>query len=569
MALTDPIHVKTRIVPIARHGCYEALSYVWGDQSTTTTVGVDGLPVVVTQTLASALRYIRLKHETRTVWADQLSIDQANAEEKRIQIPLMTDIYTRTTQCLVWMGEFGPNIDTADGTSAFQILESMASRDALPQHLATPEDAKTPMVALATILPGQNAWWDRMWTLQEAVLPKKAALLWGSLAIDWDTVERAMANFCEGRLRDRGVLSEVVHSHAGLLNGLSGQVRGLQFDKQQQDQRERTTFDDRQCNCISPNQECNKNGLLSAWRWGFRKATDPLDHVYGFMGLFANGNRRLPLVEQVDYGRSLGSLYARFTVDLIRYDDSLRPIALDHHVSTRQWLPGWAHDLGNRWTLDVEIKDADVGGFYLFEGYGRHDASGGASVSDCEFDVDSNELTIAGRCVDKIAVAGEKLQSDGPDSKCVSDQTVVACLGKWFDQCEEFLSGMRGQEDSRGPALWPESFWRGLMNTDKDLDRGMNYLRTGRRIEDNATRNDTFTCMSLRTMFITEAGFVGFGPRHLETGDEIWILRGGNVPFVVRPNGRTHSFIGSAFVDGLMRGEGVQHCSWADRVTLL
>lgn len=357
-------------------------------------------------------------------------------------------------------------------------------------------------------------------------------------------------------------------NHVGLLNSLSGQVRGLQFDKRQQQQRESAIYDTSQCNCIAPNGNCNKNGLLSAWRWGFRTATNPLDHVYGFMGLFANGDRRLPLVEKVDYTLSLGSLYARFTVDLIRYDNSLRPIALDHHVSTRQWLPGWAHDLGNRWTLDVKIRDSDVGGFYLSEGYGRYNASGGASLSDPEFDEGSNELTITGTCADMIGVAGETLQSDNPDSKFASDQTVVNCLRKWFEQCEGFYNNIQRPVETRGPALWPESFWRGLMNTNEALDRGMDYLRTGQRIGDNVARNDIFTCMSLRTMFITEAGFVGFGPRQLQVGDQVWIFKGGNVPFITRPNGRMHLFIGSAFVDGLMLGESVENCSWEDKITI-
>lgn len=96
----------------------------------------------------------------------------------------MTDIYSKTAQCLIWMGELEPNIEVSDAAGAFRILESMATYEDLPCQLETSEHAKRSMEALATILPGRYAWWDRMWTLQEAVLPKKAVLLWGSLSID-------------------------------------------------------------------------------------------------------------------------------------------------------------------------------------------------------------------------------------------------------------------------------------------------------------------------------------------------------------------------------------------------
>ena len=54
--------------------------------------------------LATALRYLRDKRDTLTIWADDLCIDELNAEEKTQQIALMSTLYTRATRVYAWLG---------------------------------------------------------------------------------------------------------------------------------------------------------------------------------------------------------------------------------------------------------------------------------------------------------------------------------------------------------------------------------------------------------------------------------------------------------------------------------
>jgi hypothetical protein len=54
--------------------------------------------------LATALRYMRDKRKTLTIWADDLCIDAENAEEKTQQIALMSTLYTRATTVHAWLG---------------------------------------------------------------------------------------------------------------------------------------------------------------------------------------------------------------------------------------------------------------------------------------------------------------------------------------------------------------------------------------------------------------------------------------------------------------------------------
>lgn len=58
----------------------------------------------------------------------------------------------------------------------------------------------------------------------------------------------------------------------------------------------------------------------------------------------------------------------------------------------------------------------------------------------------------------------------------------------------------------------------------------------------------------------TKGGLVGLGPKStsVELGDQVWLLRGASVPFVLRPAGDgTFHVVGEAFVYGIMREEAV------------
>ncbi|TGO18201.1 hypothetical protein BTUL_0011g00060 [Botrytis tulipae] len=61
----------------------EALSYVWGDQATKKdTVWIAGMEFEVTRNLYNALRNLRLGDSVRTLWIDQICINQDDPEKK-------------------------------------------------------------------------------------------------------------------------------------------------------------------------------------------------------------------------------------------------------------------------------------------------------------------------------------------------------------------------------------------------------------------------------------------------------------------------------------------------------
>ena len=72
-----------------------------------------------------------------------------------------------------------------------------------------------------------------------------------------------------------------------------------------------------------------------------------------------------------------------------------------------------------------------------------------------------------------------------------------------------------------------------------------------------------------RSLFITEDGHFGLGPESAAEKDEVWILFGAQVPFVLRPaperGPNAYTLVGEAYVHGFMEGEALHGRSSSER----
>ena len=109
--------------------------------------------------------------------------------------------------------------------------------------------------------------------------------------------------------------------------------------------------------------------------------------------------------------------------------------------------------------------------------------------------------------------------------------------------------------------LWTPEDWKTLSSIfEKQLGAytSQQFQASGRLL--NAGHRDS-------TLFQTEeigkgGGNVGRGPISVSKGDELWVLAGGKVPYLLRPIGNdNYEFIGEAYLDGIMYGEVVESAS--------
>jgi hypothetical protein len=56
-------------------------------------------------------------------------------------------------------------------------------------------------------------------------------------------------------------------------------------------------------------------------------------------------------------------------------------------------------------------------------------------------------------------------------------------------------------------------------------------------------------------MIRTSDGYIGLAPGDTQTGDRIFLLKGGAMPIVLRAKGQNWEWIGEAYVHGVLNGE--------------
>lgn len=95
---TQTIALDCRVISLNDGSSYEALSYVWGDARAIRTLEISGYDIRITQTLYIALESLRSPTVKRTLWVDQMCIDQSNDEEKSHQVSLIRRIYKECLQ---------------------------------------------------------------------------------------------------------------------------------------------------------------------------------------------------------------------------------------------------------------------------------------------------------------------------------------------------------------------------------------------------------------------------------------------------------------------------------------
>ncbi|KAF2736871.1 hypothetical protein EJ04DRAFT_521688 [Polyplosphaeria fusca] len=412
LCIDDTLNCQVSVVDLddQDHAPYDCLSYTWGspvppdspdaaryDPALATAqpaITVDGNELAVTQSLYEALCQLRQGDPARlrSIWIDAICIDQRNPEglaERASQVAMMDRIYASATHVFVWLGP-APENEAASLTFAMQQLASVSTNTlemALlsgPLHvldLATYEKlAIEPMSIDVLKLIGdffQRAWFQRMWTHQEAALARSLSFHLGPKMLTWRDLERStMLIYRLGLL-----LSDVFSSPPGIIESIEQPevclrvsestclawncIRSiLKFREESKVLGVENRFAHLDLRSQAPVTATREYaGNPQAWK-GFRthvlhksrrkKASDPRDKIYAMLGLLQGmtdetGNK----VITPDYSQSNSAtkLYTQITRELFQDDTSLVwgaairvPPVEDWSVRNISDLPSWVPD---------------------------------------------------------------------------------------------------------------------------------------------------------------------------------------------------------------------------------
>jgi hypothetical protein len=103
----DKAHIQCRLLHSSLHECdvpaYEALSYIWGNPSSTHFILIEGQNMTVSQNLHAALLRLRNRIAGRFIWADAICINQSDMSEKSEQVHLMPKIFSCAHRTICWV----------------------------------------------------------------------------------------------------------------------------------------------------------------------------------------------------------------------------------------------------------------------------------------------------------------------------------------------------------------------------------------------------------------------------------------------------------------------------------
>ena len=172
---------------------YTIISHVWGD----TLTEIDGaeygvewaIPIRRRVKMEQLLKVARIIGGQRYLWIDILCLDQRPNQMREAEIPRMGDYYSNAAGCIVWLdnayGELGwetvlsaikdiNGFFNQDHAGIPSITVDQMLRDGLLNVSLSAEEAFKLLRRVLTI--EKAPWFQRVWTLQEAVLPNSIYL---------------------------------------------------------------------------------------------------------------------------------------------------------------------------------------------------------------------------------------------------------------------------------------------------------------------------------------------------------------------------------------------------------
>lgn len=165
---------------------YQAISYTWVTEHGSAELyqhvqcGPNRLVLPILENCANVLRRVRHHALLRLIWIDMICIDQGNLGERNHQVALMSTIYSKAFQVLIYLGE-------ADALSK-AVLNGIMGEGTIG----------TDVEMIRRFF--SRRWFNRVWVIQEIAMARSALVLLGDKVVPWD-------------IFSEGLLLELNHAH--------------------------------------------------------------------------------------------------------------------------------------------------------------------------------------------------------------------------------------------------------------------------------------------------------------------------------------------------------------------
>ena len=561
---------------------YYGVSYSWGDHDPSSVL-CNGSRLDISSGLYEALLPLQRFSQDDAIkyfWIDQICINQADLDERAQQVQLMPSIFRQAQRTLIWLGPYDRYLDG----DVFELLDrvfenvpdlenarrstSQPISSAENAHLGLPDFTSRAWADLARFV--RRPWFSRVWVIQEAALSKSPpVILCGDIAYSHGRLFNTLR-----WLKLRYYPNITKHGYFAYALHYSRYIRAFWNPTTRQPRP--WTLEALMLNTICV------------------KATDARDRVYALLGLIDDTHHNTQEdVLRPDYRRAQYDTFGMITRYCIQKSNRLAILGtggvdlfqLEHQMgnggcSPPSWVPRWdrSEDLRIRKRVPCLI-DLGINGHGIVDTRLRYPYNPARNIPVCiQTTSNAQELVLKGLAVDSIVWCSDILNGNG-----LNDWETTAIPSLWEMSLEKlsiqasannqmflefaraffetFTGGRDAQWDSM-KHLPMKDFWRflfccyersGLCSTiDPSLLAMYDRLGSGGNIR------HVSTCMLGSRFFVTKNKGIGFGAAALDEGDDIFILFGGNVPYVLRRAHDGFLFVGEAYVQGVMDGEAIE-----------
>ncbi|CAM1503239.1 Fc.00g080150.m01.CDS01 [Cosmosporella sp. VM-42] len=581
-----------------RWGDFATLSYTWGNPSDTEVIVLNGADTPVPTNLAAALRTFRRLNcfdKRFKLWADSISINQQDLEERSSQVAMMRHIYAQSWTTMTFLGAAANSSEKALGLlktlAACEVNKTTGKlRDNLqdnPAYLAGHGE----WLALQAFL--QRRYWSRLWIVPEAALaPSNMLMFAGDESITWQQVQDGLTSIhtCLWYVKDlclqhdRRMLRAAQGITDGEVSGLWDTENLHHIDKGPA----RLARKERRGEAIS-----YRDLLEVAYA---TTCTEPLDKVYGLLA-FIN-----PIIADqivVDYRLQPSQLFSQVAQLFILHDNGLE-LLRDGSAWNQTKTPSWAPD----WTWEGRSRDS-------LSPVLPYQADGGRPA-EISFSADGRLLIVRGVIVDMVEGMGWQSTIKSADGNSVNtlqeinkfhtaygapSSTRIALYHTLIGARAGVMGEHRAQEDGEMQLFNLPVSTETAMENFKQRGwsefsiQGRRYEQWGdwRRENDEVdlgelgTVGDFFTnrmpahvdkdslwadfvrfrnVASGRKFVTTSRGRFGWVPEgikgsvdiEVQRGDLFCIVFGCSVPLVIRRVGRNYLVLGEGYLQGYMDG---------------
>ncbi|KAF3936051.1 hypothetical protein ABW20_dc0102085 [Dactylellina cionopaga] len=519
--------------------------------------------IPITASLATCLKHLRKQGINTPIWADALCINQKNDFEKSVQVRRMGILYNLAERVIIWMG--GPE---EQDDRAIEFLRRLQDSNQ-SQPVFDKDEREILSLHIDAFL--QRTWFTRAWIVQELVFGSNVWVKCGDSEIKWE-------EFMDGVLKYEEYIGERQSDDSTRdWSQTSSTAQALHFTRDFYLKGQKHTF------------------LELVKMFFYTRSSRPRDKLFSLLNLASDVGKRNESImpnyvsNEDEILASYGEVFAEeYPLDLLHHSGSDK--------SCQSGFCSWIPDLMNQRngkTYPPTISDwrALGSGFSAGPPYPPIiRVKVRKPNSSKKVRQRAPALIIKGFPFD--CVKGCQSSNLSLDLKVVDPPKVINTVrkywaylrsypgyaGDWED--EVMVKCLIGDADGPSiPAPWPFAEQPQNPVEPTRWSSELKQVIVGLKFGEDASKLETYSIESITaikqfwqtaadfaglipgaTIGVTNRGFAGIFPGAAEFGDEIFIIPGAKVPFLIRkiPGTKYHTLIGECYVHGAMYYETSQ-----------